>query len=188
LFNISGLVIADLTVTPGDRVNANQALMRLIPDHGYELRVAVPQSVADVIQTALAANHPVEGQTHNGDLIQVDRIAGRVNTRTGAVDLYARITQQAQQPVLGAITNIRIRLPALPEIAAVPTDALYGGNTLYRIRDNRLEALEVTTYGQREGQLGTEVLVTSPALQSGDQILISRLPAATTGLLVEIVE
>ena len=183
-----GGVIAELTVTPGDRINANQALMRLIPDNGYELRIAVPQPVADRIQTALKANQPIEGQTLNGDLIQVERIAGLVNARTGAVDLYARISQPAQQPVLGAITNVRIMLPALPEIAAVPTDALYGGNTIYRIRDNQLEALEVTTYGQREAERGTEILLTSPALQSGDQILISRLPAAITGLLVEVVE
>ena len=183
-----GGVIAELTVTPGDLINANQALMRLIPDNGYELRIAVPQPVADRIQTALKANQPIEGQMLNGDLIQVERIAGLVNARTGAVDLYARISQPAQQPVLGAITNVRIMLPALPEIAAVPTDALYGGNTIYRIRDNQLEALEVTTYGQRDAERGTEILLTSPALQSGDQILISRLPAAITGLLVEVVE
>lgn len=181
-------VIAHLAVTPGDRVSANQTLMRLIPDDGYELRLSVPQTVVQAVQAALATNQVIEGQTHTGQPLTVDRIAGLVNARTGAVDLYATLKSSNQHPVLGTVLPVRLVLPARPDLAVLPTDALYGGNTIYRIRDNQLEAIEVTTYGQRDGTTGTEILVASPALRSGDQVLISRLPAATTGLQVEVVE
>ena len=181
-------VITQVTVTPGDRVNANQALMRLIPDDGYELRLAVPRQVAQAVQTALSSNQVVEGTTQSGQQLTIERIAGLVNARTGAVDLYAALTPSDQRPVLGTVVPVRLVLPAQGDLAVLPTDALYGGNTIYRIQDNQLEALEVTTFGQRDGEEGTEILVASPRLRSGDRVLISRLPAATTGLRVEVVE
>lgn len=181
-------VIAQLAVTSGDRVTANQALMRIIPDDSYELRLSVPQPVVQAVQAALANTQVIEGETQAGQRLTIDRVAGLVNARTGAVDLYATLTPSDQHPVLGSVLPVRLVLPARPDLAVLPTDALYGGNTIYRIQDNQLEALEVTTYGQRDGTAGTEILVASPALRSGDQILISRLPAATTGLRVEVVE
>ena len=60
---------------------------------------------------------------------------------------------------------------------------------IYRISsDNTLEAVTVQHLGQRPGITNTEILVRSPDIQDGDQILISRLPAAVTGLKVEIIQ
>jgi len=181
-------VITDVTITAGDRVGANQGLLRLVPDRGYELRFAVPKDVAQSLRAALTINQPIMGTTERGDSIRVDRVAGAVNAQTGTVDVYARLEGSTTTPTLGAITAVRLRLPPIDGLAVVPTDALYGGNTLYRIREGQLESLAVESFGQRIGAAGTEVLIRSESLQSGDQILISRLPAATTGLRVEVIQ
>jgi hypothetical protein len=54
--------------------------------------------------------------------------------------------------------------------------------------EDTLEALEVERLGQRPAAGETEVLVRSSALANGDRILTSRLPAAVTGLKVEVIE
>ena len=82
-----------------------------------------------------------------------------------------------------------IQLIAESNVVVLPTDALYGGNLIYRVTEtSTLEAITVERLGQRPGQEKTEVLVRAPDLATGNQILVSRLPAAVTGLQVEVIQ
>ena len=85
--------------------------------------------------------------------------------------------------------SVSVQLTAQPNVVVLPTDALYGGNLIYRVTtSDTLEAIKVERLGQRPGPEKTEVLVRSSRLVAGDQILVSRLPAAVSGLRVEVIQ
>ena len=87
---------------------------------------------------------------------------------------------------LGAVVNLTIALPEEANVVALPIHAVYDNNRVYRIADNRLQAVEVERVGEHLDDTGSyRVLVRSPALGRGDQLLVSQLPTAMSGLLVK---
>ena len=179
--------IIGVDVVSGDRVQANQNLLTFAPDSGREIRVQVPTSVGLMLSNALSTQTPVIASTDRGEALQLNRVSGAVRDNTGSIDAF--FVSNAQLPPTGSVLAVSIQLVAEPSVVVLPTDAVYGGNFVYRITsDNILEAVKVERLGQRPGITNTEILVRSPNIQDGDQILVSRLPAAVTGLKVEIIQ
>ena len=173
-------------VVSGDRVQANQNLLTFAPDSGREIRVQVPASIGLILSNALSTKTPVIASADRRVSLQLNRVSGAVRDNTGSIDAF--FVSNAQLPPTGIVLPVSIRLVAEPSVVVLPTDAIYGGNLIYRITsDNTLEAVTVQHLGQRPGITNTEILVRSPNIQDGDQILVSRLPAAVTGLKVEII-
>ena len=173
-------------IVAGDRVQANQNLLTFAPDSGREIRVQVPASIGLILSNALSTKTPVIASTDRGETLQLNRVSGAVRDNTGSIDAF--FVSNAQLPPTGSVLSVSIRLVAEPSVVVLPTDAIYGGNLVYRITsDKTLEAVTVEHLGQRPGITNTEILVRSPNIQDGDQILVSRLPAAVTGLKVEII-
>ncbi len=181
----NGQVIG-VDVVSGDRVQANQNLLTFAPDSGREIRVQVPASIGLMLSNALSTQTPVIASTDREEALQLNRVSGAVRDKTGSIDAF--FVSNAQLPPTGSVLAVSIQLVAEPSVVVLPTDAVYGGNLVYRITsDNTLEAVTVDRLGQRPGITNTEILVRSPNIQDGDQILVSRLPAAVTGLKVEII-
>lgn len=181
----NGQVIG-VDVVSGDRVQANQNLLTFAPDSGREIRVQVPASIGLILSHALSTKTPVIALIDRRVPLQLNRVSGAVRDNTGSIDAF--FVSNTQLPPTGSVLPVSIRLVAEPDVVVLPTDAIYGGNLVYRITsDNTLEAVTVEHLGQRPGITNTEILVRSPNIQDGDQILISRLPAAVTGLKVEII-
>ena len=182
----NGQVIG-VDVVSGDRVQANQNLLTFAPDSGREIRVQVPASIGLMLSNALSTQTPVIASTDREEALQLNRVSGAVRDNTGSIDAF--FVSNAQLPPTGSVLAVSIQLVAEPSVVVLPTDAVYGGNLVYRITsDNTLEAVTVDRLGQRPGITNTEILVRSPNIRDGDQILVSRLPAAVTGLKVEIIQ
>ena len=182
----NGQLIA-VSVVAGDRISASQNLMTFAPDSGRELRVQVPASIGQKLSAILANSGDLAAQTDKGHQLRLSRVSGAIQVNTGSIDVF--FTSDQPLPPTGTVVTVAAQLTAQPEVVVLPTDALYGGNLIYRIADgNLLEALTVSRLGQRPGADKTEVLVRSTKLQNGDQILTSRLPAAVTGLKVEVIQ
>ena len=78
-------------------------------------------------------------------------------------------------------------LPAERGVFAVPYQAVYGNSRVYRVVENRLQALDVDSIGQSGVEDGRAlVLIRSSDIKSGDQIAITHLPNAVSGLKVQI--
>ena len=74
------------------------------------------------------------------------------------------------------------------EQVAVPLEAIYGVDRIYKLDENRMKSVEVTKVGERRtGANETVALVRSPALRDGDQIIVTQLPNAIDGLKVKAV-
>lgn len=179
--------VIEVNVVAGDRVQSNQNLAIFAPDSGREIRVQVPATVGQTLAQSLINNQPVSAKTDRNHQLSLTRVSGAVRDNTGSIDVF--FTSDDPLPPTGTVISVSIQLVAETNVAVLPTDALYGGNLIYRITpSNTLEAISVERLGQRPGPDKTEVLVRSPLLVSGDQILVSRLPAAVTGLQVEVIQ
>lgn len=181
-----GQVVAVHAVA-GDRVQANQNLITFSPDFGREIRIQVPAATGRMLAQSVFDRQPVDATTTQGHRLELARVAGAVRDNTGSLDVF--FSSLDPLPPTGTVVSVSIELPAEDAVAVLPTDALYGGDLVYRITaDNRLEGVSVERLGRRPGESKTQILVRSPKLNVGDRILISRLPAAVTGLQVEVIE
>ena len=179
--------VIEVNVVAGDRVQSNQHLLIFAPDSGREIRVQVPASVGLALSNAIRTQTPVAASTDRGHQLQLARVSGAVRDNTGSIDAF--FTADTQLPPTGSVLSVSVELVPEASVVVLPTDALYGGNLIYRITsDNTLEALTVERLGQRPGEYKTEILVRSPEIHNGDPILVSRLPAAVTGLKVEVIQ
>ena len=87
---------------------------------------------------------------------------------------------------MGRNLQVKVKLPTQINVAALPPLAIYGQNRIYRIIDQRLEALSIMRVGDWTSPSGEQLtLVRSAELQTGDQVMTTQLPNAVTGLLVE---
>jgi multidrug efflux pump subunit AcrA (membrane-fusion protein) len=107
-----------------------------------------------------------------------------LKTGQSGIDAFFRVAPDSVM-ALGAVVNLTISLPEETNVVALPMHAVYDNNRVYRIADNRLQAVEIERVGEHLDDTGNyRVLVRSPALGRGDQLLVSQLPTAMSGLLV----
>lgn len=179
--------VIEVNVVAGDRVQSTQNLIVFAPDSGREVRVQVPATVGQTLTQALKKSTPVSASTDRGHPLTLTRVSGSVRDNTGSIDAF--FTSTDPLPPTGTVISVSIQLIAESNVVVLPTDALYGGNLIYRVTEtSTLEAITVERLGQRPGPEKTEVLVRAPYLATGNQILVSRLPAAVTGLKVEVIQ
>ena len=71
----------------------------------------------------------------------------------------------------------------------LPYEAIYGTDRIYRLEGERMRTLQVERVGEQRGLDGSaRVLVRSPELKAGDEIVITQLPNAMDGLRVRVAE
>lgn len=180
-----------LEVASGDRISAGTALVQVADFERLQIRAPVPGEVAQRLRTAMAMDKSVvASSTVIGNRLGFELIglAGDVKAGQSGIDAFFRVAPDAVI-ALGSIVNLNLALPEIYGVVPLPVHALYDNNRVYRIYDNRLQAVSVERVGEHLDDHGNyRVLVRSTELKSGDQLMISQLPAAITGLLVSPVE
>ncbi len=113
------------------------------------------------------------------------RVAGEAEA-TG-IDVYFAVNANLGQLRPGDLLPLSLRLPAESGVFAVPYQAIYGNSRVYKVVEERLQAIEVDSVGQAEDENGLAlVLIRSTDIEPGDQIAITHLPNAVSGLKVKI--
>jgi RND family efflux transporter MFP subunit len=183
-------LISNVEVSPGDRVSVGDSLMRLHNPDSLELRTQVPTRHVARVRDALSADQSlraevdVGGQPYEATLV---RVSGQTREGSGAVDAFLRFDRMPGDTQLGATLRLLLALPAEPGAIALPAEALYGRNRIYKVEDGRMVSLDVERIGERTLPDGrSEVLVRSPALTPDDQIITTKVSTAADGVLVDI--
>jgi len=115
--------------------------------------------------------------------VRVSRLSATADA--GAVAL--ELTLPEDIPVLiNETIEIDLALPAI-DAYALPQDALYYGDQLYRINDGRLQAASVTVLGYQQRGDEPWALVTGDELNGEMTVLTTRLSQPTNGTPVTIV-
>ncbi len=180
-------VITSTPVSVGDRVATGDILVALYPVNSLEIRAHIPARYIARIQQSMSkgATQLAHIATAGINLqLELVRLAGEAEP--SGVDAYFRADQSSSQLHLGALLPLRLELPVESDVIAVPYQAIYGNSRLYLLKDNRLQGVDVDSvgeYGDEEG--GASLLVKSLEINAGDNIVITHLPNAVSGLKVE---
>ncbi len=178
-------IVESVEVAPGDPVKDNQILASYYPLVQLEVRAKIPAPYQAGIQQALEAGEKLTGQAQSpvgAFAVQLNRL-GRADAR--GIDALFSVAARMQALHLGEAVTLNLNLPAQKNVALIPRTALYDNQRIYRVdrQSGRLQALSV----KKTGNVHSGVLVFSPALHNGDQIMITNLPNAVDGMKVQVV-
>lgn len=183
--------IAEVMVTAGDRVARGGKLLNIYSQSGLEVRAQVPFSHVSAMQQAISSNQQVIARaTYENQRINLilHRLTSLIEQGQAGIDAFFRTTS-IQLPALGSTLDLLVDMPALQNVIVVPPDALYNGNRIYVVADGTLVPREVNQVGMRINENGTQaIILDGSGFSSGENILISRLPRAVSGMQVQIVE
>jgi len=185
-------VVSEIEVSQGDRVSSEDALLRLQNPATIEVRTQVPASYAESVTRGLAEGQIMTALVQSGEVGitgQLVRISGQTRESSGGVDSFIRFSTPPRLLRLGSTVRVYLDLPAEDNVIALPAEALYGRNQVYKLVDNRMQMIEVERLGERARPAGgTEVLIRSARLAEGDSIVITKLSNAADGLLTQAAE
>jgi len=181
-------IISEVGVSAGDRVSLGQMLISMFPVKSLEIRAHLPASYIGSVQLAIAAGQQLDASvTGRKDLgrFPVLRLAGEAEA-TG-IDIYFAIGTVPAQLRPGELLPLSLMLPIERGVFAVPYQAIYGNSRIYRVDEDRLQAVDVKSIGQARAEDDQVlVLIRSDDIESGDQIAITHLPNAVSGLKVKV--
>lgn len=182
--------IVEVHVSSGERVRIGEPLLRSFPLESLELRAPLPEHLVPRVDRLLSEEIPLEASARVSES-DIRAIARRLDAETrpgeAGVGLWLEIIAGAEGLPLNRFVPLRLRFPAEDDVVAVPFEAIYGQDRIFRIVDGRLAALTIERLG--EVQLGNGIsraLIRHPALKDGDVIIGTRLPNAVDGLRVQV--
>jgi hypothetical protein len=124
-------------------------------------------------------------------MLDMERLASNVKAGQSGLDAFFRldVTDEWLLPEIGRIVNMAVTLPVESNVVALPVQSICENDRIYQVENDRLQAITVSRMGDyqtRDGQY--RVLVHSPALHTGQQVITTQLPRAISGLLVAPIE
>lgn len=180
-------LVGNVQAAVGDQVNANAALLEFYPLQGMELRAVVPQVHSQSFIQALQDGGQLQARSLDLEpaiTLTLKRIAGQADAR--GVEAIFSVDQPQPGLRLGNLLAISVARPVRDDSVALPYSALYGNDTLYQVLDGRLQRIEVQRVGETLNEQGERrVLVRSPKLSGGMEIVTTHLPNAVQGLKVD---
>jgi multidrug efflux pump subunit AcrA (membrane-fusion protein) len=181
--------VARVNVAAGDQVKRADTLLTLYPSDALEVRAKLPAPYQQELLETLNAGRTLQATARTGAtqiVLQLDRVSGEADP--SGIDGLFRIQHGTDVLRLGSMLTLQLQRDPQAGVVAVPYTALYGNNRLYKLVDGRLQGITVTALGDYAGASAQPMLlVKSPQLRAGDQLVTTHLPNAVTGLRVDAV-
>ncbi|HEC85197.1 MAG TPA: HlyD family efflux transporter periplasmic adaptor subunit [Thioploca sp.] len=183
-------IIAKVAVAVGDRVRSGDALLSVYDNTTLEVRAQIPSRYQGTVLDALAAGYQLKAHTQLNKKtirLQLDRVSGQINPDSGGIEGIFRVKKGTHLLRLGQFLTLTMSLPRQARVVALPFEAVYGTNRIYKLKDGRMKRLTVERVGEQVTADGkSHILVRSSKLQQGDQVIITQLPNAMEGLKVRL--
>ena len=180
-------------VAPGQRVKNGEALVTLYDASQLEIVAQLPWAKYAQLNPLLRKGEQVQARLLLGEdsgvppLVRLDRIAAEVEASKGGVDAIFTLPGEAYDIPLGSLARVELLLPKVSQSLVLPYEALYGLDKVYRIVDDRLQAVTVSVRGEiGRASSARKVVIQSEHLVDGDQVLVTKFANAMDGLLVRV--
>lgn len=113
---------------------------------------------------------------------EITRVAARITSANGGIDVFARVEDPAKPVQLrpGAFVEVTLDDISYQDVVKIPNTALYNGNTVYAVVENRLDPRNVSLVATS----GSELLVRGN-LENGEQIVTTRMSTPGKGVLIK---
>lgn len=183
--------VAKLDVSIGNRVRTGDRLLSIYDLENLEVRAQIPGRYLKQIRTSLEQNKQQTATAYIDDYLlqfSLARLSGEIRPDSGGIDGLFRCTSDSNALVLGAFVDLTLKLSQQSSVIAIPFNALYGLNKVYRLTDGHLQSVTVKRVGEYHTEQGISLLVRSEELKEADLIISTQLPNAITGLRVEALD
>lgn len=181
--------VTGVSAEVGRIVSANDQVATLFDRDWVEVRFTLTNAQYGriVSQQGDVTGGTVDVLWHIGDRpvryqARIERVAAQISAESGGVDVFARIVDPREPVPLrpGAFVEIHVRDRIYSNVMRLPQTALYGGDTVYVIEEQRLAARKVDVVGAA----GADVLVRGD-VKPGEHVMTTRLSKADSGLRVQ---
>ncbi len=181
--------VTDVYVAMGNRVRNGSALIGMYDQTLTEIRTLLPNRYIFQVRETIANQHTLQAVAKlDGQLLSLtlDRLGTTVDPGRGGIDAYFQLTDQSLYPELGRSISLDLSLSPVENAIALPYQAVYGSNQVFKIEANQLKQVEIERYGQYHQGQESYIVATSGQLENGDLVLITQLSNAIEGLAVTV--
>jgi len=180
--------MTDIQAHQGKQVGVGDRIAGLIDSAWLEARV----NLSDAQFGRLLADGGLAGQQarllwHAGGVTrsfdaELERQAGRVDSATGGITLFARVLDLTPDTPLRPGVFVEVRMPdrRFDAVAALPANALYDRDHVYVVDEGGRLAPRQVGLAAHDGNL----ILVQDGLEEGEQVLITRFAAAGPGVRV----
>lgn len=182
--------VTEVSAAIGKQLGVGDPIARLIDEARLEIRFNL--SDADfgrlwqdgLIGRELEARWRL-GETWFSVAAKVARVEPTIDPASGGVEVFAEVTDNPAGAPLRPGAFVEVLLPDRlhRETVELPASALFHGDTVYAVAEERLQPKPVEVVAQR----GVNILVRGP-LTAGDAVVTSRLAEIGPGLRVKVAE
>lgn len=181
-------IVRSSAAEPGRLISVNDAIVSLYDSSEFEVRLTLSDNQYGrlLADSGTVVGRPVDVIWNLGDQpvtypATVTRIGADVVSDRGGVDLIARIDASGAAVPLrpGAFVEVAVPDRTFANSFRIPETAYYGQGTVYVVEDNRLQARSVNALAIDDG-----FILVRGDLNSGETLLVTRIPEAGEGLLV----
>ena len=184
----SGRLI-NLHVSVGDRVNPGEQLAEIYDTNAIEIHAQVPNRYVAKMREAISQNISISGHTDAyGKYIQLKliRLGSQIRQGRGAIDAVFSLADNETLLPIGLSLQVFVNLPPIEDAVALPNSAVYNNDHVYKVVNNKIEAVKVKQVGQHLSATGDRLLIVkSQNLKTNDEIVLTNLPNALTGLKIK---
>ena len=181
--------IANLNVSIGDRVRVGDSLLSVYDLDELEVRAQIPSRHLKQVRNGLRQGQTAKAKAVlDGNLLlfELTRLSGETRQDSGGIDGLFSLAGDNPTLALGTFLELSLSLEAQKNVIVVPFNALYGLNRVYRIKNGYLESVKISRVGEFQDSNGqNQLLIRSEVLRENDEVVVTQLPNAITGLRVK---
>ena len=181
-------IVRNIEVNQGEFIHKGNTVVTLIDTDALEIKALLPKKYISLISHDMT--EPKAQMSLNKKLITLHflRIANYIDKGQAGATIYLKPTVPLSAGLtVGEIYDVYFMLPTIEHSFVIPQEALYGINSVFIIKDQRLVRVPVTWRGEVfDSRDHEKLLITSNQLHDGDTILTSKFATAINGLKVEI--
>ena len=181
--------ITDVHVAMGSRVRNGSALVGMYDQTRTEIRALLPNRYISQVRKTMGKQDTLQAVAKIDDQnlsLQLDRLGTEVDPGRGGIDAYFQMAAQTSYPELGRSISLELSLSPIEDAIALPYQAVYGSNQVFKIQANQLKHVEINRFGQYHQAQESFIVATSDQLEDGDLVLITQLSNASDGLHVKV--
>ncbi|WP_025897717.1 efflux RND transporter periplasmic adaptor subunit [Sneathiella glossodoripedis] len=115
---------------------------------------------------------------------QLERIGSSIQAASGGVEVFARLqtNENLSRVRIGAFVEVDLDGVTYTNAIRIPNHALFEGDTVYLIKQGRLQPVTVRVLEDE----GSSLIIDASVLQTGDQLLTTRFAEVGPGIKVEV--
>ena len=175
--------ITEVHVAAGNHVRNASPLVDMFDHTTTEIRTLVPIRHLAQVRKSIEAVAELDDEQLQ---LKLDRLASTVGSGHGGVDAYFRISSNSMYPELGRSVTVLLSLSPVEESSAIPYQAVYGSNQVFKVNSDSLKSATIKRHGQVVRNNKTYIVATSSDLEADDLLVTTQLNNAVDGLKVEI--